>query len=116
MTWWTEEGDVVPQRPVIDLLIGAASLLRDEITGEIELDDPGLQPLTGVPVFDGLDPKTRIFSLAHVLRHLSDPDLPSPDLYAWNEGTLWALFKKVENEITFEIQMECSPTPGDDLK
>jgi hypothetical protein len=111
MTWWTEDGHIVPPKPVIDLLVEAAAGLRDEITDEIELNDPGLRPDTGVPVFDGLDPKTRIFAIAHVLKHLLDPEVPSPDLYAWNEGTLWALFKRVENQIAFEIDMEPSSEP-----
>ena len=92
MTWWTEDGHVVAPEPVIDLLVRAATGLRDEIMNEIDLEDADLQPLTGVPVFDNLDPRTRIFALAHVLEHLSEPDLPSPELHAWNEGTLWALF------------------------
>lgn len=108
MTWWTEAGHVVPPEPVIDLLVDAATGLRDEIMDEIRYEDPGLQPKTGVPAFDGLDPKTRIFALAHVLRHLSDADLDSPDLYAWNEGTLWALFKRVEIDVSLEIDFETS--------
>lgn len=111
MTWWTEAGNVVPPNPVIDLLVNTAAGLRDEIMEEIRYEDAGLQPETGVPAFDDLDPRTRIFALVHVLRHLSDADLESPDLYAWNEGTLWALFKRVEIDISLEIEFE---KPGKD--
>ena len=108
MTWWTEAGNVVPPRTVIDLLVDAATGLRDKIMDEIRHEDPGLRPESGVPAFDDLDPRTRIFALAHVLKHLSDPNLESPDLYAWNEGTLWALFKGVEIDLALEIVFEAS--------
>ena len=67
-------------------------------------------------MFDTLDPKTQVFALAHVLRHLSDPDLPSPDLYAWNEGTAYALFVTVEDELGTEIEFEQDPDTSDNLK
>ncbi len=75
MTWWTEEGNITLPKAVIDLLAEAAMALRDEIIQEIHDNDPGLHPEVGVPMFDTLDPKTQIFALAYVLRHLSDADL-----------------------------------------
>jgi len=111
MTWWTEEGNVVAPKPVLDLLSEAAAMQRDHIAEEIELDDPELQFSTGVRVFDELEPKTRVFAIAFVLRHLSDSDLPSPDLYAWNEGTLWALFKTIEAQIAFEVEVRRTSEP-----
>jgi len=41
-----------------------------------------------------------------VLRHLSDAALPSPELFAWNEGTAWAMFVKVGHELVMEIDLE----------
>jgi hypothetical protein len=92
MTWWTEEGHVVAPKAVVDLLTQAALRLRDESLEEIRLGDPDLHPDTGVSLFDHLDPKTQIFALAYVLKHLSDPELQSPVLAAWTEATLFALF------------------------
>lgn len=106
MTWWTEEGNIVAPPPVFDLLCAAAAVMRDHIDDELTLGGPDCQLETGVRVFDAMEPKTRIFALAFVLRHLSDPALPSPQLYAWNEGTLWALFKTVESRITCEVQFD----------
>ena len=94
MTWWTEDGHVTMPKPVIARMAEAAMALREEIVEEITEEDPDLHTNVGVPVFDSLDPKTQIFALAYVLRHLSEPDLPSPDLYAWNEGTAWAIFSR----------------------
>jgi hypothetical protein len=116
MTWWTEDGHIVFPKPVIDLLVEATTGLRDDIMGEIELDDPELKVETGVDVFDNLEPKARIFALAHVLRHISEPDLPSPELYAWNEGTLWALCKRVEVDVEMELDMEGSALADDEFK
>ena len=116
MTWWTEDGHVTMPKPVIDLMAEAAMALREQIVEEITYDDPDLHPHVGVPVFDSLDPKTQVFALAYVLRHLSEPDLPSPDLYAWNEGTAWAMFVKAGDELEIEFEFEESPDVDDDLK
>src|SRR3954469_20026222 len=116
MTWWTEDGNITLPKPVIRLLAEAAVALRDEIIQEIYDNDPGLHPEVGVPAFDALDPKTQVFALAYVLRHLSDADLPSPDLHAWNEGTAYALFVTVEHELETEFEFEKDPDAADDLK
>ena len=78
-------------KPVIHLLIGAATGLRDEIMNEIEFQDSELQPITEVPVFDNLDPRPGS-SPWPTSWSIYATDLPSPDLYAWNEGTLSASF------------------------
>ena len=116
MTWWTEDGHVTMPKPVIDLMAEAAMALREQIVEEITYDDPDLHPHVGVPVFDSLDPKTQVFALAYVLRHLSEPDLPSPDLYAWNEGTAWAMFVKAGDELEIEFEFEEVPDIDDDLR
>src|SRR3954470_11008526 len=116
MTWWTEDGHVTLPQAAIRLLAEAAMALRDQAVQEIYDNNPDLHPEVGIPVFDSLDPKTQIFALAYVLRHLSDPDLPSPDLYAWNEGTAYAMFVRAEDEVVTEIEFEQDPDTGDDLK
>jgi hypothetical protein len=116
MTWWTEDGHITLPQAVIRLLTEAAMALRDQAVQEIQEGDSDLHPEVGVPVFDTLDPKTQVFALAHVLRHLSDPDLPSPDLHAWNEGTAYALFVTVEHELETEFEFEKDPDAADDLK
>ena len=116
MTWWTEGGHITLPKAVISLLAEAAMSLRDEIVQEIQEKSPDLHPAVGVPVFDTLDPKTQVFALAYVLRHLSDPDLLSPDLYAWNEGTAYAMFVRAEDELGTEIEFEEDPDADDDLK
>jgi len=116
MTWWTEDGNITLPKAVINLLAEAAMALRDEIIQEIHDNDPDLHPEVGVPMFDTLDPKTQVFALAYVLRHLSDADLPSPDLYAWNEGTAYAMIVRAEEEAVTEIEFEQDPDTGDDLK
>jgi hypothetical protein len=116
MTWWTEDGHITLPKAVINLLTEAAMALREEIIQEIYDESPDLHLEVGVPVFDTLDPKTQVFALAYVLRHLSDPDLPSPDLYAWNEGTAYAMFVRVEDELVMEIEFEQDPDTSDDLK
>ncbi len=116
MTWWTGAGHVTMPKPVIDLMAEAAMALREEIVSEIRDEDPDLHPLVGVPVFDSLDPKTQVFALAYVLRHLAQPDLPSPSLYAWNEATAWAIFVKAGDELEIEFEFEESPDAEDDLK
>jgi hypothetical protein len=116
MTWWTEDGHITLPKAVIRLLAEAAMALREQIVQEIYDECPDLHPEVGVPVFDTLDPKTQVFALAYVLRHLSDPDLPSPDLYAWNEGTAYALFMRIEDELGTEIDFEKDPDADDDFK
>ncbi len=106
MTWWTENGHVTMPQAVIDLMAEAAMALRDEIVQEIECEDPDLHPHVGVPVFDTLDPRTQVFCLAYVLRHLSDPDLPSPELYAWNEAAAWAMFVSAGDQLEIELDFE----------
>src|SRR5262245_25082228 len=116
MSWWTEDGHITLPKAVIRLLAEAAMALRDQIVQEIYDESPDLHPEVGIPVFDTLDPKTQVFALAYVLRHLSDPDLPSPDLYAWNEGTAYALFVMVEDELGTEIEFEEDPDTDEALK
>ena len=106
MSWWTGDGHVTLPKPVIDLLAEAALALREEIIEEIIHDNPDLHVAIGVSVFDSLDPKTQVFALAYVLRHLSDAALPSPKLFAWNEGTAWAMFVKAGHELVMEIDLE----------
>jgi len=116
MTCWTGDGHITLPKAVIRLLAEAAMALREQIVQEVYDNDPDLHAEVGVPVFDALDPKIQVFALAHVLRHLSDPDLPSPDLYAWNEGTAYALFVTVEDELGTEIEFENDPDASDPLK
>jgi hypothetical protein len=116
MTWWTEDGHITLPKAVISLLAEAAMALRDEIVQEIYDKCPDRHPEVGVQVFDTLDPKTQVFALAYVLRHLSDPDLPSPDLHAWNEGTAYALIVRAEDELGVEIEFENDPDAADHLK
>jgi hypothetical protein len=116
MTWWTEDGHITLPKVVINLLAEAAMALRDESIQEVYDNCHELHPEVGVPVFGTLDPKTQIFALAYVLRHLSDADRPSPDLYAWNEGTAYAMFVRVEDEVVTEIEFEQDPDTSDDLK
>jgi hypothetical protein len=117
MSWWTEDGHITLPKAVINLLAEAAMALREEFIQEIYDNDLDLHTEVGVPVFDNLDPKTQVFALAYVLRHLSDADLPSPDLYAWNEGTAYALFVRAEDDVVTEIEFEQDPdTSDDDLK
>jgi hypothetical protein len=97
-------------------LAEAAMALREQIVQEIYDKCPDLHAEVGVPVFDTLDPKTQVFALSDVLRHLSEPDLPSPDLYAWNEGTAYAMFVSAEDELDMEIEFEKDPEAADDLK
>lgn len=116
MTWWTETGHATVPKAIIDLMAEAAMDLREEIVSEILYEDPELHPHVGVPVFDSLDPKTQVFALAYVLRHLSEPALPSPGLYAWNEGTAWAIFVKAGHELEMEFEFEESDDADEDLK
>ena len=116
MTWWTENGHVTMPKAVIDLMAEAAMALRDEVISEVRCEDPELHPHVGVPAFDSLDPKTQVFALAYVLRHLSEPDLPSPDLSAWNEGTAWAMFVKAGEQLEIELEFERDPDATGDLE
>lgn len=103
-------------KPVIDLMAEAAIALREEIVSEILYEDPELHPHVGVPVFDSLGAKTHVFALGFVPRHLSEPDLPSPGLYAWNEGTAWAIFVKAGDELEMEFEFETDADVDADLK
>src|SRR6516165_2011831 len=103
-------------KAVIDLMAEAAMALREEVVQEITSEDPDLHPRVGVPVFDSLDPKTQVFALVYVIRHLAEPDLPSPDLYAWNEGTAWAIFVQAGDELEIEFEFENEPDVDPDLK
>lgn len=103
MAWRTPNRSDATPKAVISLMAEAAVELRDEILEEITGDDPELQVRLGIPVFDSLSPKTRIFCLADVLRCLSDPELTEPELYAWNEGTVWAIFSKCQGLLEMEI-------------
>jgi hypothetical protein len=116
MTWWTEDGNITLPKAVISLLAESAMALRDEIIQEIYDNDRDLHPEVGVPAFDTLDPRTQVFALAYVLRYLSDADLRSPGLHAWNEGAAYAMFVRAEDEVVTEIEFEQDPDTGDDPK
>jgi hypothetical protein len=103
-------------KAVIDLMAEAAMALREEGAMEMIHEDPEMHPHVGVPAFDSLDPKSQVFALAYVLRHLTEPDLPSPGLYAWNEGTAWAIFVKAGDELEIEFEFEEDADVDADLK
>jgi hypothetical protein len=109
-------GYVTMPKPVIDLMAEAAMALREEIVSEIQDEDPDLHPHVGVPVFDSLDAKTQVFALAYVIRHLAEPELPSPSLYAWKEGTAWAIFVKAGDELEIEFEFEKDADVDPDLR
>ena len=116
MTWRTGEGHITLPKAAIRLLAEAAVSLRDECIQEISQPDLDFHAEIGIPVFDSLDPKTQVFALAYVLRHLSDPDLPSPELHAWNEGTAYAMFVRAEDKVVTEIEFETDPATDNDFK
>lgn len=80
-------------------LFGEAALsLADELEGE----DEDFKLALGVRVFDSLPAEIRRFVVLRVARDLLSDSAP-PELLAWNEATVYAIFRYIEDLVGFEI-------------
>lgn len=115
MAWRASSGRAVMPADVVRLMAEGAMHLRD--IGVLHDNDPDDDPddestLGGSPSFDRLDQKSRVWAMAYVLRHLSDPELPEPGLTAWSEGIIWAIFL----ELQALVGEECSSSLETDYR
>ena len=91
------------------------SMLWDQI--KVSGSDPHLCT-TGVGVFDGLQPASKLAMLALVGKALRDPAEPCPDLTALTEATFAAVYTMIRAQIELEIEcarLDTAPRRGDDV-
>src|SRR4051794_14261888 len=98
--WRTPIGERVLRGSEWDLFCEGLGLLRDQV--ETWLDDPDLC-MTGVAIFDRLQPASQLAMLALVGQALHDEAEPCPDLTALTEGTLAAVYASIHQWIEIDI-------------
>jgi hypothetical protein len=99
--WYTPKGDRKLQGRERALFVAGVVGLYEHLIDEDMWDDNDGGPHTGVPVFDAIPIDARPYVLLHVAQQmLSDGE--SPELYAWNEGTIRAVFAFVESMCELE--------------
>lgn len=101
MTWRTELGERVLNSAEAALLRAAIGAMRDELWEEHVGSE---QWPYGVRVFDSLTLPQRVLMLCQVSEALLGPSVPSPELTAVNEGTVAAIFKAIEQHLSFELE------------
>jgi hypothetical protein len=111
--WRTPSGERVLQSCEWRLFLTGLSLLWDQV--EESMDDPELC-MTGVRVFDRLEPATKLAMLALVASALHDEHEACPKLTALTEGTFAAIYAVIRQWIDIEIDsaredplMTCGP-------
>jgi hypothetical protein len=97
--WWTPDGMRVMYGPELKLFSEAADALRSRIVKSRRRNR------TGVRFFDqNLEPDEQLVAIQFAVDHLSDPDAECPNLTAWVEATIYAVFKTALSEIRREIR------------
>jgi hypothetical protein len=111
--WRTSIGERTLRGKEWDLFREGLSMLWDRIT--MSRRDPHLC-MTGVGVFDDLQPASRLAMLALVGKALHDEAEPCPDLTALTEGTFAAVYAVIRDQIDVEIESgrEDPSSYGDD--
>jgi hypothetical protein len=101
--WWTSEGERVLNGAEWVLFREGLSCLWDDV--EVSEDEDG-SGTTGIAAFDELPKAERLALLATVAKGLTDEDAPCPDLTAFTEGTVAAIFAHILYLIEVEIEIQ----------
>jgi hypothetical protein len=103
--WLTALGMRVLRGAEWELFRVGLSTLWDEIESQPDDEEPGL---TGVKAFDRLTRPQRLAVLAQAGKGLHDKREPCPDLTAFNEATVAAVFAQVRYLVAVEIDAQRS--------
>jgi hypothetical protein len=101
--WYTERGDVVLKGAKWELFCEGLNTLWDWIETYYHGGEDLSQ--TGVEVFDALQPNQKLALLALVGKALKDESVPPPDLTAYTEGAVAAVFSCLLANLECEIDM-----------
>ena len=101
--WRTACGECVMTGAEAELLRSLIDGMVDSI--EMALKD-GMSHITGVVLFDQLQPTQQMAMLCRVAHALLDNDIPEPELTAVNEATVYAIFRELYIWIQMEIDGE----------
>lgn len=105
MTWNTQLGHRHAVGAEAELIREAIAFIRDSI--ELELTDPEIRWPFQVPVFDKLDPRSRLGLLAEVGEALLAETEPLP-LTAITEGAVAAIYDAIRQLVAIEIDEQNS--------
>lgn len=94
--WYTPSGDRKLQGKERTLFVAGVIGLYEQLTDKDIRDADDDAPPTGISVFDSIPIEARPCVLLHVAEHVLG-DGESPELYAWNEGTVRAVFEFIES-------------------
>lgn len=97
--WNTSDGERKPKGAERALLVEAVVGLNESLLLAAETD--GIYEV-GVPVFDSIPNDQRSLVLLSVAERLLG-DEPAPDLFAWNDGVILALFTHVKERLEIEV-------------
>jgi len=100
MTWKTQWGERHAVGAEAELIREAIAYVQDMALSEIE--DPDEKWLFQVPVFDRIEPSSKLVLLASVGEALLS-ETPPPPLTAITEGTVAALYNAVKQLVAIEI-------------
>jgi hypothetical protein len=103
MTWRTQLGERHMVGPEARLIRSAIAFMHDLV--EAEIRDHGDRWDYGVPVFDNLEPASKLSLLADVGEALLN-ETPMPPLTAIKEGAVAAIFGAVTQLIELEIDVQ----------
>lgn len=109
--WHMSSGDRVLNSAEAKLVIEAAGMMVDELTEESVSD---IQSPYQVPFFDNQPWQLRLKLLAEVVPALIDADVPAPELTAYHEATVAAIFHQAGTFLTMEIENDDGDTPEPD--
>jgi hypothetical protein len=109
MTWRTPLGERVLNSAEAVLLRAVIDSVRDELREEALGNE---QWTYGVRAFDDLTLPQRLWMLCEVSEALFRSETSSPELTAINEGTVAVIFKALQQQLTFELEL-LAPEPGE---
>lgn len=103
MTWRTQLGERHAIGPEAALIRSAIAFMRDVVEEEVRYRDDSW--IFGVPVFDNLEPASKLSLLADVGEALLN-ETPLPPLTAIKEGAVAAIFGAIRQLIELEIDVQ----------
>jgi hypothetical protein len=109
MTWRTQLGERHAIGPEATLIRSAISFMQDLVEAEIRCRDDSW--IYGVPVFDNLEPLSKLSLLADVGEALLN-ETPLPPLTAIKEGAVAAIFGAIRQLIELEIDVQKGEEPS----
>src|SRR3954447_7868558 len=101
--WWTPLGERVLRGAEWELFRDGLAMVRDLVEEAKSSDDPEIGSV-GVEAFDQLQPNQKLALLARVGKALKDEGEPMPELTAYTEATVAAVYAHILAMIVMEIE------------